>query len=518
MKFCMKSKKLFCLLCIPLLISCASTEPQKGEYKNPVIPGDFADPTVIRLGETYYATGTSSEWAPHYPIYVSKDLVNWKHTGYIFDRNPEWTTGSFWAPEFYYLNDKVYMYYTARNQQGVSYIGVATADRPEGPYTDHGVIVEWGSEAIDAFIIEDKGEHYISWKAYGLDDRPIELIAAKLSIDGLKIEGEPFSLMRDDERIGMEGQHWMKHGDYYYMIYSVKGCCGPKSDYQVYVARSKDLKGPYEKYEGNPILYGDGTDFISCGHGTVVTTPDGRMFYLCHAYMSGDRFYNGRQGILQEMIFDENDWIQFTTGNVARISQTMPFANMEQQPVSDFVGDFKSNKLSLSWSWNFVYSDVKAETGNGLLKLSGTPKEGNNFGSVLCVRPLKPAYTYETKVNNTNASFKGLTMYGDDKNLVALGIAGDKLILKEVRSGDETILFETQYADTPYLKVDVTKGCFCAFSYSKDGANWTAIELPESPKDYQYLVRWDRVARPGLIHVGKLDEPAEFSSFKSSWK
>jgi len=46
-------------------------------YRNPVIAGDFADPSVIRVGDTYYAAGTSSEWGPAYPIYSSKDLVNW---------------------------------------------------------------------------------------------------------------------------------------------------------------------------------------------------------------------------------------------------------------------------------------------------------------------------------------------------------------------------------------------------------------------------------------------------------
>src|SRR5690349_16342408 len=41
--------------------------------QQPVIPGDCADPSVIRVGNTYYATGTSSEWAPHYPLFKSTD-------------------------------------------------------------------------------------------------------------------------------------------------------------------------------------------------------------------------------------------------------------------------------------------------------------------------------------------------------------------------------------------------------------------------------------------------------------
>ena len=111
-------------------------------------------------------------------------------------------------------------------------------------------MVEFGKEAIDAFILEDKGKLYISWKAYGLDNQPIELLACKLTDDGLRLDGKPFSLLRDDERQGMEGQHWFKKDGYYYIIYSVRDCCGPQSDYAVSVARSKKLEGPYEKYLG----------------------------------------------------------------------------------------------------------------------------------------------------------------------------------------------------------------------------------------------------------------------------
>jgi hypothetical protein len=51
-------------------------------------------------------------------------------------------------------------------------------------------------EAIDAFIFNDNGQLYITFKAYGLDDRPIEILGSKLSADGLKLEGEPFSLIK----------------------------------------------------------------------------------------------------------------------------------------------------------------------------------------------------------------------------------------------------------------------------------------------------------------------------------
>lgn len=504
---------LTCLIII-LLTGCKQPE-EKATFRNPVIPEDFADATVIRWQDGYYATGSSSEWAPYYPLYTSDDLVNWNQVGYIFEKQPEWTLSSFWAPELFVYNNKVYVYYTARNKAGVSYIGVATANHPAGPYTDHGLIVEYGSEAIDAFVLEDGGELYISWKAYGLDERPIELLGAKLSRDGLRMEGEPFTIMVDDENIGMEGQHWMKKGDYYYMIYSTHSCCGPRSDYKVSVGRSKSLKGPYEKYTGNPILHANGKEFQAIGHGTVTTLRDGRMFYLSHAYLAGDGFYGGRQGYLSEMIIGDDNWPHFTTGNIAQIEQQVPFSGTIQKPIEAFKDDFSQSKLSPKWSWNYVYSEIKASTGNGKLVLSGTPIGDNKNGSALCIRPVVPDYSYETQVINKNNSLKGLTMYGDDANLVAFGSINDKLVLKQVKDGQETIISELPLpSSSPYLKIEVENGCRCTFLWSNDKINWQPMENA-TQIDYSYLVRWDRVARPGLIHSGAADEPAEFAYFET---
>ncbi len=65
--------------------SCATnSSARKSYFTNPVIRGDVPDPSVIRIENTYYATGTSSEWAPFYPMFTSKDLVNWKQVGHRF--------------------------------------------------------------------------------------------------------------------------------------------------------------------------------------------------------------------------------------------------------------------------------------------------------------------------------------------------------------------------------------------------------------------------------------------------
>ncbi len=497
-----------------VLLSVGAFAQSADTFTNPVIRRDMADPCVIRIQDTYYATGTSSEWAPFYPVYTSQDLVNWQQTGHIFNEKPAWTSNSFWAPELYYHKGRVYCYYTARRKQdGVTCIGVASSPSPTQAFTDHGPIVEFGSEAIDAFVYDDNGQLYITWKAYGLDKRPIEILGSRLSDNGLRLEGEPFSLLTDVEDIGMEGQYHFKHGDYYYLVYSAHSCCGPGSDYDVYVARSRSFRGPYEKYAGNPILHGGKGEYQSCGHGTAVSTPDDRMFYLCHAYMKGEGFYAGRQSILQEMIVTDDGWVQFKTGSTAVSEQPLPFAGAKQEPVADFIDEFDQEKLNVAWSWNYPYSDIQASVKEGFLWLAGRAHEGNSYGTALCLSPQKARYAYQTQVINRNASFKGLTMYGDDANLIAWGVVGDKLVLKAIKDREETILYESACpSERIFLKIGIDKGCLLTFFFSKDGKQWSTAT--EGSLDSTYTVRWDRVARPGLLHIGECEEPAGFSQFR----
>lgn len=490
-----------------------SLAQQEKYFTNPVIHGDVADPSIIRIGNRYYATGTSSEWARYYPVFTSNDLVNWKAVGHIFKEKPSWIESSFWAPEWFQHKGKCYVYYTARKKSdNISCIGVAVSDSPTGEFKDYGPVVEFGKEAIDAFILEDRGKLYISWKAYGLDNRPIELLACKLSDDGLKLDGKPFSILRDDEHQGMEGQHWFKHDDYYYIIYSVRGCCGPNSDYAVSVARSKNIDGPYEKYEGNPILHGS-KDILSIGHGTITTTPDERMYYLCHAYLPGEGFYQGRQPHLQEIRFGEDKWPHFVTGEYASLAQPMPFAESVQEPTTDFYDDFSTEKLRPEWSWNYPFADVKSVLKDGKLYLSGTSKANVKSGSALCLRPTSPNYSLETALLNHNNSWKGLVMYGDGNNLVTLGAMDDRLILKCLLDGKEHKLAEMPLPSYPiHLRMIVKNGCSCSFDWSEDGDRWNRIEADElSDKEARSLVQWDRISRPGLYHEGSIEMPAIFS-------
>ncbi len=483
-------------------------------YSNPVIRGDVPDPTVIRIGRNYYAAGTSSEWAPFYPIFKSDDLVNWKQVGHVFEKQPEWASGSFWAPELFVRDGKVYCYYTARKKSdGISCIGMAVSDSPEGGFVDMGPVIEYGSEAIDAFVFDDGGQLYISWKAYGLDNRPIEILGSRLSDDGMTLEGEPFTMLVDDERIGMEGQCHFKSGEYYYIIYAARGCCGPGSDYEVRLARSKNFSGPYEKCPGNPVLSGGDGEFMSCGHGTIVKSRNGRMFYLCHAYLKGAGFFVGRQPVLHELVGTGDGWFRFKTGNVAEKVIPVPFKGSRQKVETGFADEFNGRSLKPDWSWDCHLPSPEFRTEKGNLVLSGNSEAGNS-GTVLCVRPQSASYSFETYVTNTEAALKGLVLYGDKSNNIAFGTEGDNLVVRQTRGGKTTMLHEQPWTGGAFLKITVSAGKDIVLEYGRmpDGSDSEVLDIPSD--DVSYMIRWDRMQRPGLICSGCAENHASFSFFR----
>src|SRR4051794_13748153 len=114
-----------------------ATFAQGATYRNPVMPGDFPDPSVIRVGADYWATSTSGGWAPFFPVLHSTDLVNWQIVSAVFENKPAWAKGDFWAPEFISDRGRYFVFYAARRddgpgKKGTLCVAVATAALPAG--------------------------------------------------------------------------------------------------------------------------------------------------------------------------------------------------------------------------------------------------------------------------------------------------------------------------------------------------------------------------------------------------
>lgn len=476
---------IFSIIC---LFKCVTLHGQ-------TIAGDLADPSIIKVDGVYYATGTSSEWAPYFPIYRSTNLKDWQQTGYVFDKAPAWTVGSFWAPEYYKIGETYYIYYTARRKSdNRSYIGVATSRYPDRGFTDHGIIIEHGKEAIDAFVFNDGGQLYITFKAYGLDDRPIELLGAKLSADGLKTEGEFFSIMKDTSRAGMEGQSILKINNYYYLFYSIGNCCGQGCSYAVNVARAASFKGPYQNFEGNPILSED--DVWKCmGHGTFVDNK----YYLHHAYNKKSNVFTGREGLLAEMIYKE-----YTGWPVLK--------SITSNTKADLYDSFDTRKLANYWQWDFRHATPSYQLKKGHLLLSGKQTNDNLTGIVLTVRPTSDNFDITTSVVNRNKALKGLTIYGDANAAIGIGVEGDSVKVWKVEKKQRVIIKAAPVPPSAIgLKITMSPGSNCNFFYQADKDTW--IELASDVKT-GFLPQWDRSPRLGLHYSGTEKDNAQFSFFR----
>ncbi|WP_319229304.1 glycoside hydrolase family 43 protein [Draconibacterium orientale] len=500
---------------------CAQPEKKKetAYYQNPVIAGDFPDPSVIRVGDTYYAAGTSCDFAPNYPLFESKDLINWKRIGSVFNEPPAWTADDFWAPELFYHNGTFFVYYTTKRKDNrIACIGVATTKDISKGFTDHGILIEWGEEAIDAFVFQDDDEKlYITWKAYGLTPgRDIEILCSELSDDGMQLVGDHFTLTdftKGWQGAGDEGQCIVKRNGWYYMFYSVGGCCDNRCDYRVRVARSKNLRNGWEQFP-EPILQG-GDEWRCTGHGTLVTTPDNRYFYMYHSYNATDFEFIGRQGMLDEMLWNnETNWPYFK-GDTASVSAPVPFENTVQETDPVFEDDFSNDKNLPFFEWDVKGVKLESEIADGELLIS--PQEGGI--AFLGLRPQSGNYELISEAISTDQR-SGIGIYSNQNCFLCLAASESQLLLVQKNNGEEQVLVEVKL-DNPasvFLKYEAVTGRYFHFFWSENGEDWIPVEVDGQQQiDGTFLAQWGFSPRVGFIVNGNGKNVFRFSSLKVNY-
>lgn len=76
-------------------------------------------------------------------------------------RDVPWASQQMWAPDAAFRDGRYYLYFPAKDAHGMFRIGVAAADRPEGPFTAEPEPIE-GAYSIDPAVFEDDdGTHYL---------------------------------------------------------------------------------------------------------------------------------------------------------------------------------------------------------------------------------------------------------------------------------------------------------------------------------------------------------------------
>ncbi|MFN2461372.1 MAG: family 43 glycosylhydrolase [Candidatus Velthaea sp.] len=490
-------------------------------YRNPVQPGDFPDPSIIRVGkQDFYAVMTSTDWAPEFPIFHSRDLVEWSLVGSVFAERPPWAVGNFWAPEFAEFDGRFYIYYVARMIDGPLSVAVASADHPAGPYVDHGPLVGQNDGSIDPMAtLDENGDRWLIWKEDGNSvSRPTPIWAQRLGAGGLSVFGERHELIRNDaawEGHVVEAPVIMRRDGWFYMLYSGNACCGAECAYAVGVARSRTLLGPWEKCPRNPILAGN--EAWRCpGHGSVTTDARGRTFFLYHAYAhASDSVYVGRQVLLDEIRWGADGWPSINNGNGPSRFALAPFGPRRRRRSKPFVEDFTRRELSSGWqrpqSLQAV-AEVDRRRAELVLRARRPGHRPDPLDAVMARPATTGDYAATAVINarNQNANvIASLTAYGDRKNALGIGVRNGRIILWRRKRG--AISVSDQY-DLPascmvHVRMTVSAGHKYRFAFSADGKRWTECR---SRLDGAYLPPWDRGVRVALTAGGTLDAEARF--------
>jgi xylan 1,4-beta-xylosidase len=524
------------VLCLLLPVSLAHAQ-RRATYTNPVEAGDFPDPSLTRTGQDFWASATTSEWGPEFPILHSRDLVNWEIVGAVFQKRPAWATGSFWAPEISQDRGRFFVYYVGRKKDGPLCVAVATAPRPQGPYTDHGPLVCQEVGSIDPFPVTDEnGQRYLLWKEDGNSvSKPTPIWAQRLSADGTRLIGERRELIHNDQAWEkhptlpygnlVEGPSVIRRNGWFYLFYSGNFCCGRECDYALGVARSRHLLGPWEKNPNNPILAGN--DNWKCpGHGTVIADARGRYFLLYHAYQPKDFVYVGRQSLLDEVVFGADGWPSINDGHGPSAQGPSPFLARQANAEYRFFDDFNAPALRPGWQWpQSNVPDFRIERGELLLSPtivgSSTPAGYNPSAAVLARTITTGNYVATTVVNMKGireAEFAGLSAYGDAENALGISVDNKKVVIlwrREKNDYKENIL--ANFVGTMprgglvHLRMTTRDGHLYRFAVSDDGRTWKDVG---DEVDGSFLPPWDRGVRVALVAGGGRGYALHFESLR----
>ena len=304
---------LFSLSCFSYNSGKAQERTTGNKYHNPVISKSVPDPSIIQVdGGGFYLYST--EDVRNLPIYYSDNLVHWKFVGTAFHNETRPTfesKGGLWAPDINYINGKYVLYYSMSVWGGewTCGVGVAISDKPEGPFSDCGMMFRSNTinvqNSIDQNYVEDAGRKYLFWGSFH------GIYGIELSEDGLSIKER--AEKQQVAGTAYEGTYIHKRGEYYYLFASTGTCCeGLNSTYTTVVGRSNNLWGPYVDKQGrsmmdnyHEIVIHPNDAFVGTGHNSeIVQDQAGNDWILYHGFCVDNSKGKGRS-----LFLDKINWI-----------------------------------------------------------------------------------------------------------------------------------------------------------------------------------------------------------------
>lgn len=323
------------------------------EFKNPILPGFHPDPSICCVDDDFYLVTSTFEFFPGLPIFHSKNLIDWTLIGHGIERESQLTLSNknpnafgLYAPTIRYINNRFYIICT-----NVPHIGQGTGnfiiwtDDIKGAWSDPIWIDLPGIDP--SLFMDDDGTVYYTGADGGIFLTEIDLVTGETT--------ERLDIWAGTGAADPEGPHIYKKNGYYYLMISEGGT---SYGHMIVMARSKKITGPYEAFEGNPVLTNRSSNspIQAIGHSDLVQDANGNWWAVClgirpiaypRAHLLGRETFLvpvvwkrdwpvfGEEGqvkeimsgplpqtIKQEIIREKLDWLTLFGGNAPYISET----------------------------------------------------------------------------------------------------------------------------------------------------------------------------------------------------
>lgn len=456
-----------------------------GRYKNPVVYADYSDPDVIRVGDDFYMVASSFNCMPGIPVLGSKDLVNWKIIGHVYERlpfekydKPAHGHGS-WAPAIRHHNGMFYVYFCTPHEG----LFMAKTKNPAGKWQLYHVVdVELWEDPCPFW--DDDGNAYLVRSKLRADI----LYLHRMSADGEKILDNGTVIFHDMEKQPtIEGPKFLKKDGYYYILAPAGGV---PTGWQT-VLRSKNIYGPYED---KIVLHKGATEINGPHQGGLVELESGQWWFMHFQ----DRGPYGRIVHLQPVRW-EDDW-PLMGNDIDKDGIGEPVMEWAKPdlgksfPVSipQTTDEFDAKELSLQWQWhanpNKEWFSLTANPGRlRLFAVKNLTQNGNLWfvPNLLLQKFPAPKFTVTTAINfhpELTGERSGLVIMGRKWAFLALTKTNDGLQLgvftgEYFQGFDKTQQIESVIIqqETCYLRVRVDEKSVCTFSYSLNGKDFKNI-------------------------------------------
>ncbi len=396
-----------------------------GTFLNPILPGDYPDPSVCRVGHDYYMTHTPGTALPGLMVWHSRDLVNWRPLGPALTRH----LGDVWAPDISWRDGEFMIYFPAfvtdpdGTKRQTNF--VVTAKGPAGPWSEP---VDLRVDGIDPCPVTDEAGRRFLYLSGGM--------MVRLSPDGKSTQGRPVKVYDgwpiptewNIECFCLESPKLFRRGRYSYLVSAQGGTAGPSTSHMAVVARSESPTGPWTNMPSNPLLRTRrrSDPWWSQGHGTILEAADGSWWMMYHGYANGFREL-GRSTLLVPIEWTADGWPRIPAG-------ADPGAPLKK-PAGDNVGHgiplsdgFAGSVLGPQWRrWGAGGEPDSIRVGGGALRIRARGASVGQ-GAMATVMPLNHSYEAQVEVATPAGAEAGLLLVYDGEFYGGLSVRAGKIV------------------------------------------------------------------------------------------